>query len=89
MTDFLRCRRAGSDGEGDEAGQDQHQRPAAGLRAHQLQGGTGLPQGHVVRGQLRLGQPQLHDVSLPPGESPGHGSSEGHECSKETTNTIR
>ena len=58
-----RDRRPRVDGEGDEEGQHRGQRPAAGVRAHRLQGGPGVPEGDGVRGQLCVGQQELYDVS--------------------------
>ena len=49
-------RRPDSDGAGHGARQHPDQRPPAGMRTHQLPGGSGLPLCHVLRGQLCLGQ---------------------------------
>ena len=58
-------RRPRLDGEGDEEGQHRGKRPTAGLRAHRLQGGPGISEGDGLRGQLCLGQQELHDVPHP------------------------
>ncbi|XP_061618651.1 RNA-splicing ligase RtcB homolog isoform X3 [Phyllopteryx taeniolatus] len=54
--------RARRHGEGDEAGQDRGERPAAGVRPHRVARGAGLPEGNGGRRELRLGQPLVHDL---------------------------
>ena len=54
--------RAGGDGARDEARPHRAERPAAGVRADRESRGPAVPGGHGGRGQLRVGQPRLHDV---------------------------
>lgn len=70
-----------SNGASHGTGQDRDQRQAAGLCAHQLTGGSGLPEGHVLRSQLCLGEPLLHDLPGAPGlrqDVQDHAGRSGH-----------
>lgn len=83
-------RRAGCHGEGHEEGPHLGQRPSAGVCAHHLAGGPGLPEGDGGGGELRLGQPLLHDLPHQTGEWAGRGAgpARSHQLSPQAFSKV-